>query len=207
MKPPAPAPAPAAPAVQTRAPRPGASRSLVVALVGSGGDGVALLGDLVLGMAAREGLYGMMVQSYGPQIRGGESAAIVRIAESEVLYEGDQVDVLLCFRLRDLKRFQGSLRLHAGSVVVLDKEEAGEPPEWLGQTEEPAYRFPFARFEDGLEVEGPPKNMLGLGLLCRILGWPIGLAEDAIRRRFGHRQYFTAVRVTQIETGAQSHGA
>ena len=27
------------------------------------------------------------------------------------------------------------------------------------------------------------------------------------RRRFGHRQYFTAVRVTQIETGAQSHGA
>jgi large subunit ribosomal protein L21 len=27
------------------------------------------------------------------------------------------------------------------------------------------------------------------------------------RRRFGHRQHFTAVRVTQIETGAQSHGA
>lgn len=27
------------------------------------------------------------------------------------------------------------------------------------------------------------------------------------RRRHGHRQQFTAVRVTQIETGAESHGA
>jgi large subunit ribosomal protein L21 len=27
------------------------------------------------------------------------------------------------------------------------------------------------------------------------------------RRRQGHRQYFTAVRVTQIESGASSHGA
>ena len=203
MKPPAsaPAPAPAAPPAPAREPHRGTSPSLVLALVGSGGDGVALLGDLVLGMAAREGLYGMMVQSYGPQIRGGESAAIVRISESEVLYEGDQVDVLLCFRLRDLKRFQGSLRLHPGSVVVLDKEEAGEPPEWLGRTEEPVYRFPFARFEDGLEVEGPPKNMLGLGLLCRVLGWPIGLAEDAIRRRFGHRRERLQVNLEALATG------
>lgn len=190
MKPPASAPAPA-PRSASPAPsvsRSASPRSLVLALVGSGGDGVALLGDLVLGMAARQGLYGMMVQSYGPQIRGGESAAIVRISESEVLYEGDQVDLLLCFRLRDLKRFQGALRLHSGSVVVIDKEESGDPPEWLGRTEEAAYRFPFARFEDGLEVEGPPKNMLGLGLLCRVLGWPQTLAEDALRRRFGSRR-------------------
>ena len=134
MKPPA--SVPAAASLAPPAPRTAPPRSLVLALVGSGGDGVALLGDLVLGMAAREGLYGMMVQSYGPQIRGGESAAIVRISESEVLYEGDQVDILLCFRLRDLKRFQGSLRVHSGSVVVIDREEAGDPPEWLGHTNE-----------------------------------------------------------------------
>jgi 2-oxoglutarate ferredoxin oxidoreductase subunit alpha len=191
MKPSAPAPPPVAslaPLAPRPAPRGGASRSLVLALVGSGGDGVALLGDLILGMAAREGLYGMMVQSYGPQIRGGESAAIVRIADAEVQYEGDQVDLLLCIRLRDLKRFQGALRLHSGSVVVLDKEEPGDPPDWLGATDEAPYRFPFARFEEGIEVDGPPKNMLGLGLLCRMLGWPQALAEDAIRRRFGQRR-------------------
>ena len=58
--------------------------SLTLALVGSGGDGVALLGDLILELAARQGLHGVMVQSYGPQIRGGESAAVVRIARDEV---------------------------------------------------------------------------------------------------------------------------
>jgi 2-oxoglutarate/2-oxoacid ferredoxin oxidoreductase subunit alpha len=202
MKPPAPAPAPVASLEPSRAPRPGGTRSLVLALVGSGGDGVALLGDLVLGMAAREGLYGMMVQSYGPQIRGGESAAIVRIADAEVLYEGDEIDVLVCFRLRDLKRFQGALRLHRGSVVVLDREEEGEPPEWLGATDEAPYRFPFARFENEIEVEGPPKNMLGLGLLCRMLGWPQGLAEDAIRRRFGHRRERLQANLEALAMGA-----
>ncbi|HEU4725666.1 MAG TPA: 2-oxoacid:acceptor oxidoreductase family protein [Candidatus Eisenbacteria bacterium] len=201
MKPTASAPAPAPASIAPSAPRTTSPRSLVLGLVGSGGDGVALLGDLVLGMAARQGLYGMMVQSYGPQIRGGESAAIVRIAESEVLYEGDQVDVLLCFRLRDLKRFQGSLRLHTGSVVIIDREEAGDPPEWLGRTEEAPYRFPFARFEEGLEVEGPPKNMLGLGLLCRVLGWPQTLAEDALRRRFGHRRERLQANLEALATG------
>jgi 2-oxoglutarate ferredoxin oxidoreductase subunit alpha len=199
MKPPALAPAPAAPA--SSGPRAGTPHSVVLALVGSGGDGIALLGDLVLGMAARQGLYGMMVQSYGPQIRGGESAAIVRIADREVQYEGDQVDLLLCFRLRDLKRFQGALHLHSGSVVVMDREEAGDPPEWLGHTKEAPFRFAFARFEDGIEVEGPPKNMLGLGLLCRVLGWPQTLAEDALRRRFGHRRERLQANLEALATG------
>src|SRR5574341_1174834 len=68
--------------------------SLTLALVGSGGVGVALLGYLVLKLAARQGLYGMMVQSYGPQIRGGESAAIVRLARDEIQYEGGRTDLL-----------------------------------------------------------------------------------------------------------------
>jgi uncharacterized protein YbbK (DUF523 family) len=33
---------------------------------------------LLLRIAARQGLYGMMVQSYGPQIRGGEAAVLDR---------------------------------------------------------------------------------------------------------------------------------
>jgi 2-oxoglutarate ferredoxin oxidoreductase subunit alpha len=202
MKPSAPAPAPAAPpAAATSA---GAARSLVLALVGSGGDGVALLGDLILGIAAREGLYGMMVQSYGPQIRGGESAAIVRISDRETLYEGDQADVLLCFRLRDLKRFTGTMKLHSKSVVILDREETGELPEWLGRTDELAYRFPFARFEDGIEVQGPPKNMLGLGLLCRILGWPQTLAEEALRRRFGEKRERMKANLEALSAGLEA---
>lgn len=158
--------------------------SLVVAIVGSGGDGVALMGTLLLRMAARQGLFGMMVQSYGPQIRGGESAVVLRLATREVQYEGDQADVVLCFRLADLKRFQGAVRLHAQSLLIVDAADTGEVPEWLGHTDRPACRFPFARIENGVEVQGDPKNMLGLGLICRSLGWEPAPAHEEMRKRF-----------------------
>lgn len=164
-----------------------ATDSLVLAIVGSGGDGVALLGDLVLRMAARCGLYGMLVQSYGPQIRGGESAVVVRLARAETHYEGDETDLLLCFRLADLGRFEGSIRLHPGSIVILEQADATTAPEWLGESEVAPLRFPFATMVDGQEVPGEPKNMKGLALLCRALGWAPELAHRALEQRFGHR--------------------
>ncbi len=174
------------PATAASAPETG-SQSLVLALVGSGGDGVALLGDLLLRMAARQGLYGIMVQSYGPQIRGGESAVILRVARRDVVYEGDRTDVFLCFRLADLKRFQGAVRLHAGSVVILEESDTAEIPDWIGRSDRETYRYPFAKFEGGIEVPGDPKNMFALALLCRVLGWPAALAREALGRRFASR--------------------
>jgi len=163
------------------------SRSLSLALVGSGGDGVALLGDLLLRIAARQGLYGVMVQSYGPQIRGGESAAILRIAEEPVEYEGDHVDLLLCFRNRDLSRFRGTVQLHPHSLVLLEATDQAEAPEWLGRSENEPWRYPFARFDGGVEIEGEPKNMMGLALVCRALGWPDDMARKTVERRFASR--------------------
>lgn len=174
-------------------------KSVLLTLVGSGGDGVALLGDLVIWMAAHQGLYGMMVQSYGPQIRGGESAALVRISTEEVLYEGEEADLLLCFRLSDLARFRGSMRLHDESVVILDAVEEGTLPEWLGRTGRAQLRYPFATIEDGREVPGDPKNMLALGLLCRALGWAKGLAHAALEHRFGHRPQLLAKDVAALD--------
>ena len=40
--------------------------------------------NMILKTAAQNGLYGMMTQSYGPQIRGGESAAHVTIGTAPV---------------------------------------------------------------------------------------------------------------------------
>jgi 2-oxoglutarate ferredoxin oxidoreductase subunit alpha len=182
-------------------------RSMVIAVVGSGGDGVALLGDLLLRIAARQGLYGIMVQSYGPQIRGGESAVVVRIADSEIQYEGDQADVLLCFRLRDIKRFQGAVRLHSGSAVILEKEDVGEMPEWLGKSEGEPFRYPFARFEDGIEVEGPPKNMMGLGILCRLLDWPEEVGREVLTKRFERRKDRLVQNLEAYAMGIAAQGA
>jgi len=166
---------------------PPVTQSLVLALVGSGGDGVALLGDLVLRMAAQQGLYGIMVQSYGPQIRGGESASVLRIAREEVHFEGEQSDLLLCFRSNDLKRFQGAVRLHPRSIVILEAADPQPLPEWLGRSDRPPVRHAFATLVDGVEVEGDPKNMMGLALVCKALGWPAALARQAVEKRFARK--------------------
>jgi 2-oxoglutarate ferredoxin oxidoreductase subunit alpha len=164
-----------------------AARSVVIAIVGSGGDGVALLGDLLLGMAAEQGIFGMMVQSYGPQIRGGESAVMLRLSEREVQFEGDASDLLVCFRVADIARFRGAVRLHSSSVVVLETTDATPLPEWLGTVDRPAVRYPFATLESGAEVAGPPKNMKALALITRMLGWDPEFARSTLRKRFGHK--------------------
>ena len=57
-----------------------APQSISIALAGSGGSGVMTAGTLLLDAAAKAGLYGLMVRTSGPQIRGGEAAALVRLA-------------------------------------------------------------------------------------------------------------------------------
>ncbi len=57
-----------------------APRGVAVALAGSGGSGVMTAGTLLLEAAAKAGAYGLMVRTSGPQIRGGEAAALVRLA-------------------------------------------------------------------------------------------------------------------------------
>ena len=146
-------------------------------------------------LAAQQGLYGIMVQSYGPQIRGGESAVILRFSEEEVQVESDEADLLLCFRTRDLQRFRGSVRLHAASVMVLEANDDGVPPDWLGASDLPPYRYPFARFENGVEIEGEPKNMMGLG--ARVPRARVDLRSGAPRAR-------AALRSSPRDGGAQS---
>jgi len=166
---------------------PATAESVVLAIVGSGGDGVALLGDLLLSMAAEQGIYGIMVQSYGPQIRGGESAVVLRLSRTEVQYEGDRSNLLLCFRTSDLKRFQGALRLTADATVILDAGDPNPLPEWLGPFAREPWRYPFAKLENGVEVAGDPKNMKALALLTRMLGWDPEFARATLRKRFGSR--------------------
>ena len=52
---------------------------LSLALTGSGGAGAITAGDLLLRLAGQQGLYGIMKRSFGPQIRGGEAAALLRL--------------------------------------------------------------------------------------------------------------------------------
>ena len=86
-----------------------AKRSLSVAVVGSGGAGVMTAGHMLLDAAARAGLYGLMSRSSGPQIRGGEAAALLRLAPSAVESHGDRFDVLLAVDWQNAHRFAAEI--------------------------------------------------------------------------------------------------
>ncbi len=56
-----------------------AGDTVSIAITGAGGAGVMTAAQMLLDAAATAGLYGLMARSSGPQIRGGEVAAFLRL--------------------------------------------------------------------------------------------------------------------------------
>lgn len=147
--------------------------SVSIALTGSGGAGVMTAGETLLNAARRCGLYGLMTRSSGPQIRGGEAAAMLRLARRQVECHGDRFDVLLALDFENVQRFAAEIPLDAGSLIVADPK-AGEIPPAIA-----AYGARFAHAEMSKlakTVPGGRVSMVALGILARLFGLP----EDAI---------------------------
>ena len=100
---------------------------LSIALAGSGGSGVMTAGTLLLSAAAKAGAYGLMVRTSGPQIRGGEAAALIRLARTPVASLDDRFHLLLAIDWQNVHRFADEIPLSAGSVVIGEEAE-GEVP-------------------------------------------------------------------------------
>jgi 2-oxoglutarate/2-oxoacid ferredoxin oxidoreductase subunit alpha len=56
-----------------------ARASVAVVFAGSGGAGAMTAGTVLLRAAAHAGNYGLMTQLFGPQVPGGEAAALLQI--------------------------------------------------------------------------------------------------------------------------------
>jgi hypothetical protein len=102
--------------------------SVSIALVGSGGAGVMTAGNMLLEAAAHAGYYALMTRSSGPQIRGGEAAAMVRIATRPVECMEDCFHVLAAVDWENVHRFGAEIPLSADALIVGDPD-AGEPHE------------------------------------------------------------------------------
>ena len=158
--------------------RPQATTSLSIAIAGSGGSGVMTAGTLLLEAAAKAGLYGLMVRTSGPQIRGGEAAALVRLSHETVASLGDAFDLLVAVDWQNVHRFADEIPLGSASVVVGDATE-GEVPEVFRAAGARAFPLPLKKMAKA--IPGSWINMLALGLAGALSGLAAGVLEAALR--------------------------
>ncbi|MGE5669127.1 MAG: 2-oxoacid:acceptor oxidoreductase subunit alpha [Betaproteobacteria bacterium] len=152
--------------------------TLSIAVAGSGGSGVMTAGTLLLDAAARSGLYGLMVRTSGPQIRGGEAGALLRISTSPVMSLGDGFDLLIAIDWQNVNRFADEIALAAGSVMIGDPDE-GEAPEVFRASG--AHYVPLPLKKMAKAIPGSWINMVALGLAGALAGLPVDALEAALR--------------------------
>ena len=154
--------------------------SVSVALAGSGGAGVMTAGNMLLEAAAAAGYYGLMTRTSGPQIRGGEAAAMVRISTFAADGQDDRFQVLAAIDWQNVNRFAAELPLGAGSLIVGDPAH-GEPPEVFLRTGARYVPVPLKKLA-GEAVPGAWPNMVALGLLAGLVRLPFEAVEAAAKK-------------------------
>jgi len=153
--------------------------SVSVALAGSGGAGVMTAGNMLLEAAVHAGYYGLMTRSSGPQIRGGEAVAMVRVATFATDVPDDAFDVLAAVDWRNVERFADEIPLGADSLLVGDAAQ-GEPPPRLAASGARLVRAPLAAIAKAIPGGWP--NMVALGLVGGLIGLPADALEAAVAR-------------------------
>ena len=101
---------------------------VALAITGSGGSGAVTAGLILLDAIAHAGFYGLLSRSAGPQIRGGESAALLRFGPEPIDCLGDRFDVLAALDWGNHHRFSDEIPLDAASLVLADPAAGEVPP-------------------------------------------------------------------------------
>ncbi len=165
------------------------TRDLTIAVVGSGGDGVITVGDMIAQAGAAKGLHVMKVEAYGPQIRGGESSCTVRLSADPIYAQGDLVQVLVVFNWADFGQFRGEIVAAENAIVLYEATDETPRDEIdLGPVSEVRW-VPVPFIELAKEAAGTTlaKNIVTIGLLGELFNLPKDAMELAIKNKFSKK--------------------
>jgi len=157
----------------------GGVTSISLALAGSGGAGVMTAGNLLLEAAAQAGYFGLMTRTSGPQIRGGEAAAMLRIATHAVDGPDDRVDALVAIDWLNITRFSAEIPLDGRSLLIGDPAQ-GAVPEALRAGGAQSVPVEFKALAKSIKGGWP--NMVALGLLAGFAGIPLEAIHAAVQK-------------------------
>jgi 2-oxoglutarate ferredoxin oxidoreductase subunit alpha len=172
--------------------------SVSIALAGSGGAGVMTAGNMLLEAAARAGYYAIMTRSSGPQIRGGEAAAMIRIARHPIECMADRFDVLAAVDWENIQRFGAEIPLGPDSLVLGDPDQ-GEPPGIFTSSGADRAQVPLKKLAKAIP-EGRP-NMLLLGLVASLIGIPDDAVSGAVEKSLAKRPAALAPSLAAVAAG------
>jgi len=158
--------------------------SISIVLIGKGGVGVLTAGEILLTAAARTGWYGMMIPAVGPQIRGGESASLLRLGTSPVNCLDDRVDVLAGIGWQHAERFKSDISLDADSLIVTDPYE-GEVPKFIADSGASIYELEMNALAE--TITGGRANMVALGYVAKVAGIKDFAVLQAIEKKLGRK--------------------
>ena len=139
-------------------------------------------GELLLKLAAELGYYGLMRRAYGPQIRGGESAALLRLSNHPVYCMDDSFHLLLALDWQNTERFAAEIPLAQHSLIIADPG-AGEVPAAISDSGARITPMPLKTM--AREVPKGRANMVALGALARWLNFDHNAAQRLITSTFG----------------------
>jgi 2-oxoglutarate/2-oxoacid ferredoxin oxidoreductase subunit alpha len=144
-----------------------------IAIVGSGGAGALTAGNFLLEAASLAGWHGLLTRTVGPQIRGGEAAAMLRLATRPVECLADRLDLLVGIDWLNVDRFGAEIEVGPQSLVITDPA-SGALPEFVNRAGARSAEVPIKDIAKAVP-DGRP-NMVALGITAALLG----LNEDAL---------------------------
>ncbi|MBK6678348.1 MAG: 2-oxoacid:acceptor oxidoreductase subunit alpha [Rhodocyclaceae bacterium] len=157
-----------------------AAPSVSLVIAGSGGAGVVTAGSLLLEAAANAGWYALMTRSAGPQIRGGEAAAMIRFATEPIASHDDSFHLLVAIDWENISRFAAEIPLMANSLLIGDPALGEAPAALLRNCPRQAG---LAMSEIASAIEGGRSNMVALGAIAGMIGLPVAAMESVVTRQ------------------------
>ena len=144
-----------------------ASPGISIAIVGSGGAGALTTGNSLLEAACAAGWYGLFTRTLGPQIRGGEAAALLRLAVHPIECLPDRFDLLIGIDWLNAHRFGSEIKAGPETLVISDPR-GGDLPPMVTQSGARVVEIPMKEMAKTIP-DGRP-NMIALGIAGRLLG-------------------------------------
>jgi 2-oxoglutarate/2-oxoacid ferredoxin oxidoreductase subunit alpha len=177
------------------------SQDVVFKICGSAGDGSISAVEILNRAVASIGYRIMNFDSYPAEIRGfGKSLGYTRIGREKPLTPGTKTDCLIA--LNDPHAITELSSLSDRSVIIYDSKPTSfhEEDQAIAGFIEPGmigYGVPLRELSTKAVKSGRSRNIVSLGVVAGLFGFPPDCFEDAINRRFALKD--SAVRKSNID--------